>query len=314
MPPPSLYEGLGMGKNQPTMKKFTLLISLLTGLLSTQLNAQDTKDPYIPILGESIKWHLGVLGEFYDYSAYYLSLGDTEIIDEKEYTQIIADGVSPIYAYLREDIDERKIYKSGNPEVVLYDFSLELGDTFNIGSGTYTVDAINYIETYDGPRKAWYLSAGLEGDLTPVWVEGIGSMAGILHPEIQPNLDMWDFPELLCFEDDEVMVYKSVNGENYGCQLESIGIEENNTNLQIEVFPNPTTGKIYLRFPSPYLKETDSQFQIIITNVLGKEMLSQKLNTQNERIDVSHLSQGVYLLNITDKNQKQLLTKKLIKL
>jgi len=79
------------------------------------------------------------------------------------------------------------------------------------------VDSIRYIETNAGQRKAWYLSADY---LHPVWIEGVGSLGGVLSSWQQPNLSWWQFPELLCAEYNNEIVYKSDNGTTYGCDFE----------------------------------------------------------------------------------------------
>ncbi|MCH3885342.1 endonuclease [Tenacibaculum aquimarinum] len=71
-----------------------------------------------------------------------------------------------------------------------------------------------------------------------------------------------------------------------------------------KMFPNPTNGN------SVYFSVTeDATIQVYST--LGKLISTQKVTKSNNRIDVSNLSKGVYLLKIN--SEKRFITKKLIK-
>ena len=289
---------------------YTILIILLSKYVSY---AQTTKDPYIPVLGENKVWYTAVRWEFGEVVSTVYYTNGTEIIDGKVYTRITNEEGDIIHTSLREDETERKVFTNwGGGDVLLYDFSLEVGDSFYMEVNAhiwYDVIAIENIETNVGIRKAWFLS-GSDGDFLPVWIEGIGSMAGVLTPDQQPNLNWWWFPELLCYENESVLEYKSINGVNLGCELESIGVTELNNKLQISVFPNPTTGALSINSQINNLK-TD----IIITNLLGEKCYKNKISiNKSTSIDISFLPKGIYLLSIVNKQQERILTKKIIKL
>ncbi|MCE3278223.1 MAG: tandem-95 repeat protein [Bacteroidetes bacterium] len=81
----------------------------------------------------------------------------------------------------------------------------------------------------------------------------------------------------------------------------SVNIENVQTR-DIKVFPNPFTDKIYIQAP---LKGN-----IIVTNIMGQEIYTQKLNEQ-EVIDLTFLQKGIY--NLTFMNDQIKTTFKLIK-
>ncbi|HIP47439.1 MAG TPA: hypothetical protein EYG92_00520, partial [Lutibacter sp.] len=81
------------------MKKMLLLFLLLTILAPTQ--AQTTKDPYIPVLGENKVWYTAERWEFGEVVSTVFYTSTTEIINGIEYTRII-NQEGTIYAYLRE--------------------------------------------------------------------------------------------------------------------------------------------------------------------------------------------------------------------
>jgi hypothetical protein len=287
---------------------YPILLLLLSNFISF---AQSTKDPYIPILDGDKVWYTANRGEFGDLSKTIYIMGDTEIIDGKVYTVITSED-GGVYRPTREDVSERKVYVNwGAGDFLLYDFSLEVGDSIFLYWGAhlwYDVIAIEYVETIVGLRKAWFLSSSISGELLPVWIEGIGSMAGLFEPAFQPNLNWWNFPELLCFKKDEVMEYKSINGINLGCELEFIGLTEYNTTSHVSIYPNPTNSVITINS-----QDLSPKIEINITDLLGKTHYKNTVFL-NTSFDISFLSQGIYLLKIADENQKIIVTKKIIKL
>jgi len=75
------------------------------------------------------------------------------------------------------------------------------------------------------------------------------------------------------------------------------GIDENNASLLINFFPNPATNTLTLMLP-----ENNSKAEIKIINLLGEVKHSSTVNEQRITIDVSALSNGVYILETTVGN------------
>lgn len=82
--------------------------------------------------------------------------------------------------------------------------------------------------------------------------------------------------------------------------VESVtGIDENQLNPEITIFPNPTSNFIMvntnnLDFGTPYS----------IANIAGSHVMAGKLNNKSTKIDISYFPNGVYLILIGD-NRKQ---------
>jgi len=72
-------------------------------------------------------------------------------------------------------------------------------------------------------------------------------------------------------------------------------ITETNTNTLF--YPNPSTGIIFLSKVTP--------LQILVFDVFGKKVAELPKAVYN-KIDLSHLSNGVYFLNISDNNTSQI--------
>ncbi len=108
-------------------------------------------------------------------------------------------------------------------------------------------------------------------------------------------------------EMDDLMVVVFVQDENTKQVMQStfalgqpLGL--NDDYLQnIEIYPNPSNGLLNI--------STDRVLQITIYDVLGKKVFSKEgINT--EVLDLSHLNNGMYLVNLKDGNNQ--VTKKLI--
>mgnify|MGYP006262751773 FL=1 len=74
-------------------------------------------------------------------------------------------------------------------------------------------------------------------------------------------------------------------------------------NLNIKLWPNPSSEKIYFQCSSKFEK-------LIIYDFWGNEINSYQYLDVEEGIDVRNLSSGLYLLNILFKNE--FVTKKII--
>ncbi|TYA59148.1 T9SS type A sorting domain-containing protein [Formosa maritima] len=64
----------------------------------------------------------------------------------------------------------------------------------------------------------------------------------------------------------------------------------------ISIYPNPTSDKINIKLNS------SENHSVYIYNILGKKVMDQNLNGTNSSIDVSNLSNGIYLLSFKNTN------------
>jgi hypothetical protein len=71
------------------------------------------------------------------------------------------------------------------------------------------------------------------------------------------------------------------------------GISDNKNKSDLKIYPNPTTGRIYLDM----LKGIDTEARVEIVDMLGVRVFEQQLNA-HESIDISHLPNATYLCKI----------------
>ena len=77
------------------------------------------------------------------------------------------------------------------------------------------------------------------------------------------------------------------------------GINETTINLEMSVYPNPTTNYLQLKVESEQLESLTYQ----LIDLQGKVIASEKVTAINTSITMETLPKAVYFLNVTDNNQ-----------
>ena len=117
--------------------------------------------------------------------------------------------------------------------------------------------------------------------------------------------------EIIQYVKESASIYTTPNYElGYGVpNLElarSLSVSELELNETISIYPNPTTDNIKVNLPNSMDKAT-----VTVFNVLGKKVITQEMSATNNKIKISHLNSGIYLLKFTNRNVSQ--TLKLVK-
>ena len=282
---------------------FTLLaLLLMAGGVKTQ--AQE----YVPIIQEGNEWYTLDAIVCKDTEGHYNTLvnwlsGDT-LINEVRYAKVMetlnGEGTPYQVALLREE--DGKVWETynGNSEILLYDFTANVGDSLVCGYGDYFVlDSIS-IEQIGGVdrKKFWF---GLEYDFTgepyamETWIEGIGSDLGLLY--CGSYYFCGGYYRALCFHQDGELIWQ--NPEYNACVITSV--EEINDKV-ISVYPNPAMEKVTI--------DGIDAAEVQVYNALGR--LVKTVRDTNE-ICVAGLADGVYLVRIRDKEGGSFMEKVMVK-
>jgi len=96
------------------------------------------------------------------------------------------------------------------------------------------------------------------------------------------------------------------NGYYPALNLQVLSIEDNTLDLQLIVFPNPTSQLLYVTHPDI------NSFAINIVDLNGKLIYSGAIN-KDEPKDVSNYTQGIYLVTVENKESSKKNTYKIIK-
>jgi hypothetical protein len=96
------------------------------------------------------------------------------------------------------------------------------------------------------------------------------------------------------------------NGYHPSLNVQALSVEESLLDVQIRVYPNPTSEMLYVSHPelnSFFIQISDLNGKLIYSNTIYKE----------EPLDVSNYSQGMYLVTIENKESNKKNTYKIIK-
>jgi hypothetical protein len=288
------------------MKIKTLLIVLVAFSLSSF--SQD----YKPLLKEGSFWDVASWESaglcLTSHTRY--SIGDDVVINDKTYKKIVIqklygkeeqegsicitkpyytkenDGFNDLFEFVREDIEEKKVYvyasKFGQnqKEYTLYDFNLEVGDRIE---NSYTHNAIlTNIEIDENGLKKFIFDSN-SGNYF-FYKEGVGSNFGLCDFN---RTYIGSGKSLLCWGNNE-------NQNNCGTTLNT----ENHELQSVKVFPNPVSDFLQIE------NIEDASIKIFSLNgrLLKKEKFKNEVN-----MNVANLKTGIYFIEISKStNRKRL--------
>lgn len=90
--------------------------------------------------------------------------------------------------------------------------------------------------------------------------------------------------------------------------VNGVGIEEVLSDDDVLVYPNPANDKITIAIKSSYYEELD----VKCFDLLGHELFKMATHYKIIQLDMSGLSNGIYFIQIQNKDSKQLIVKKII--
>ena len=98
---------------------------------------------------------------------------------------------------------------------------------------------------------------------------------------------------------------KSMSGANKDNHL----VETNATEtIQINIFPNPARNTVFISLD----KLSGSSVKYQVYDIQGKELKSGNFSGQQQELNISNLSKGIYFISVTVENQSKI-TKKMVK-
>lgn len=291
---------------------FSLILLCCTQLVNAQ--------PYPSIFGTE-KTQYNILMNFKPMSVKSTFWGGTDIftfendtiIDQKVYKKVdyvYGYDYRGLFSGIREDTVEDKIfvYQKDIGEVLTCDFSLSVGDTFffpqhkciphynhyclNEHHGFMIADSIYFendrkIITFDGPYygngERYYLNYFSKVS----FIEGIGPNYGPLG---------WFFDDLalLCAYKDDNLVYKQ--WEDIDCEYTNLdGNIKELPYTPVSITPNPVVDGFYLQNNGAVFEE------VFIYSIHGQCVKQLKLQHPSQKIDISTLPTGIYLLKAIDE-------------
>lgn len=294
-------------------KTFVLIVMQFALIISLSLKAQTQSYEYIPIVKEGLQiWTIdqkyGQYNEQYRYERLALTEEDT-IIDGKSYKKLYSFTerefdieTATFVCGIRENENKQVFVASyhNQQEFLLYDFSLTEGDSILAESnGEYdlyfNVTDIDTID-YNGVERR-KITLQFYNYAWVTWIEGIGNIEGLLMDWRSYTMAMDPMPNvrLRCYEHNEECLYSdfSFNESIYDCYTPLYtGLEENETQNNILLYPNPAKKRLYINTSIPIK-------QMTICNLLGQEIQKYNMTEKTSSIDISGLKEGVYFVKLS---------------
>lgn len=213
---------------------------------------------------------------------------------------------SLINHFFREDNFDKIWQKNlDGSEILLYDFSLGLNDTFDFYheefSYPWVVRSIDLIELNNGEiKKRWTFTpfdneSTLYEDNVQYWIEGIGSTRQFYNLCTTSCASDLDYSTLLCLHNESGMIYKSSEYDDCFIQKLLLNTDNPNTDAAI-IYPNPTTDIIEI-------KSRDEVRSLNLYGLDGRLILSL---TGETVLDLSNQQPGLYILQVSFANNRSL--------
>ena len=286
------------------MKNFRLYTLLALLLMAGKMTIQAQE--YVPIIQDGNEWNtlsVGMCGwNIISYTNYVNWCSGDTIINDVRYAKLMGttDGDNPrLFSLLREEygkVWQRRL--NNQTEVLLYDFTSNVGDTLRVGifDEYLVVDSIS-IEHIGGVdrKKYWF---GLEYDFigdpyaVETWTEGIGSSFGLLCSGYWGIVG--GYYCALCFHENGELIWQ--NPEYDACTVTAV---EDNQDSDITIYPNPTSGMIVI--------EGSDVAEVQVYDFLGQLLKATKENV----IDMSAQEGGTYIIKVITPSG--VVTKQIIK-
>ena len=212
--------------------------------------------------------------------------------------------------FVRNEVDS--LYLS---DLTVFNRNAEVGDTIamtgdslNPVTFVYTDIGMINIEGSDLQHQTVTAICGSDSSYTFEIVDQIGIMSGPhkhfdwIHAHACPGEGWTDDPlkiyNFRCYSDDEISIMANAD---IACDAsgEIISSLDQTEQAQINIYPNPVSDRLFI----DGLKEPS---RVIMYDQLGK-IVSDKLMTENDFINVTEMAKGIYVVSIPQINLSKLI-------
>ena len=272
---------------------------LLTLLLVAGGNSVTAQPPHFPT--QNASWSVYSFSNYQSDTLEYYLEGDT-ILYDANWSKLFHKNLQGEIVYcgaIKESEDIVEIKLPDEEKRLLYDFTLAVGDTFpyppfHFGWDVYSVMVVERIDTVqliNGEFRHEIVSnmvtSAVFEEFQERWIEGIGSVHGLLFPLNPKLLDVEcneEFTLVCCSEDGELLYH---NPRFASCMTATEIDDAVDNDRCIQLYPNPARDHIMISTADNTQIKT-----ITIYDSSGKKVM-QVSNTSE--IDISGLKTGMYL-------------------
>ena len=260
------------------------------------------------------EWYYELLNDSGDITFQYLSCqGDTTIQHKK--VKII---VKTNTLYDKESIEqtEEYIYVENNKVfwwnktieefTVLYDFGAQLGDYWEIKAGLNSivvhVDMVGQAE-YDGIVYKTLQISDYDDIFGGTIVCTVGHLTSFFPEKMLENKGNYEVNGMRCYWNNGELLFKVGDVDcDYVYENHHYAINEIDNENSFMIYPIPSYDVIYVLSDNIY-----SEYHI--TNILGETVASGEIVSDKQKIDISYLSNGIYIIRINNDTKKIIINK-----
>jgi len=246
-----------------------------------------------------------------NYKKVYLEAFEFNEVTKGHSNKIVS---SQLHALIRDDTLEKKVYGINfpsyfgspegcpeNEEYLLFDFSVEEGDTLNwcgIKSKKLNpqTDSLSFA---DSIRIAY--SYGVELTRRTIYTCFSSTYFGLAVESVQPVIEGIGYEAYGPFINGGSFLMEYCVGNDIKCDFLT-SIPQSLLQAQLTIFPNPTTDFLQIESAATDLNDLH-QTQLRITDINGRAVQQQTLGAHQNRVDVIDLPQGFYILSIEKGHQ-----------
>ncbi len=192
---------------------------------------------------------------------------------------------------------------------VLYDFTAQTGDEWEIKVGTESITVhVDDVDTYEYEGRAFkrlHISDVcniFKGEI----VAGFGHMTSFFPEKLMNRNAKFTVDGLRCYWVDDILLYHNGDEDCDAIYAElHNGIEESTDNAVFAIYPNPANNVLTVAVRLPQCDSpTSGQNKYRITNLMGQTLLQGSINAEKQQIDVSGLSEGMYFIILGEMTLK----------
>lgn len=335
------------------LRQQVILLMICLFFIPISAKAQSDTYEYVPIPDNAV-WSVN--------TAKFKTFGDTiinnnnylKVYFQNEYTPFEFDiNKASYYCALRNDTINKRVYGvykdsakvihidgyslqpihsylCDTTEFLLYDFSLEAGDTvtaaifFDLSAQTYPPqdpcdiyvyksicisksDSLIRLNDSSYRRKIQMEIVSSCNRYSQYWIEGIGSTNGLLSPAAFSScINSLPFLRLLCYSinDDLLLEFPEHDYDSISDDCYSIGdisnIKEYDIGSRMKLYPNPVQNILTIE-----IQDTDILFpcKVMIFDILGKELQCINIYDKQAKINLNSLDKGIYIIRISQSNK-----------
>ena len=294
----------------------TLLIATAQICAAQKIRFTDTSNHWEELISIYNDGQGGILLQSYHYV-------QDSTVDSTDYKVFAfgSDWSYPENYFIREDTILNKVYvRDGNSDLVLMDYNLNVGDTFSIAFGgqynlhRYAVIDLDSILINATWHKVWTYSPNLDAFFpfnNSVVIEGIGCIRHPLYFLQYSGCIECSYFYMYCFSKNGATPLVSP-GQPYGgsstilfdndtscTKIPALNVDDlPYSRCGLKLFPNPANTSISIT-------STNKIAALIIYDMIGRIVYSQKYNSKTAQVDIDSWPKGIYVVRVNDAEVKK---------